>query len=71
MKPLDWLKNILIGLDETANAILRGSPGETISARAWREQWRIVPLLDTLFWFDPDHCRTSFEARFTRTESST
>lgn len=62
MKPLEWLKNILIGLDQTGNAILRGDPDETISSRAWREQWRIVPLLDRLFWWDHDHCRTSFVA---------
>ncbi len=68
MKPAEWLKNVLIGLDQFANTVIRGDPDETISSRAWRERWRIVPLLDAIFWFDPDHCRASFEAEFVRRE---
>lgn len=66
MKPLAWLKNMLIALDQLLNTLLRGDPDETISSRAYRQRWRIVPLLDAVFWFDPDHCRTSFEAEFVR-----
>jgi len=44
-----------------------------MSAAAWRlEQkgrWQgklLRPLIDKLFWFDPDHCRTSHESELTR-----
>jgi len=66
VKPLDWLKNLLIAVDQLANTLLRGDPDETISSRAYREKWRIVPLIDAVFWFDPEHCRTSFESEFVR-----
>jgi hypothetical protein len=41
--------------------LLAGHPNESLSGRAWRTQssWRFV--IDTLFWFDPDHCRIAHE----------
>lgn len=62
MTPRDWLKNMLIGLDQLANTVIGGAPDETISSRAWREGWRIVPLIDALFFFELDHCRRAFES---------
>ena len=50
------------------NAILRGSPDETLSSRAHRMRMKGQPVwgwtagvIDVLFWFDKDHCRTSWE----------
>jgi hypothetical protein len=61
------LKHILIALDQLVNAIFGGWPDETISSRAWRwekDGVRSWPrgLIDALFFFDPDHCRESFES---------
>lgn len=68
--------NILIAIDQLVYVLLtlgRGDPDETMSAAAWRlEQNRhwagrlFRPMIDTLFWFDPDHCRTSYESELAR-----
>ena len=64
--------NWLIAFDQLVFATLtlgHSSPDETLSAAAWR--WALSgkilgrvlrPLIDALFWFDPDHCCTSFES---------
>lgn len=64
--------NILIALDQFLFCLVtlgRASPDETMSAAAWRLErdgrWagRVFrPLIDTLFFFDPGHCRASFES---------
>lgn len=51
---------IAFGFDQTANAALGGSHDEKISSRAFRcGWWRVVAFIDGLFFFDPDHCRSS------------
>ena len=67
-----WVKNVLIGLDQLANALIGGYPDETISAEAWRRgkasaawnAYRIV--IDKLFWFDSQHCFQSYISEFER-----
>ena len=49
-------------LSQLLNVILlNGHPNESLSGRAWRTQsfWRYV--IDTVLWFDKDHCRVSHE----------
>lgn len=68
------LLNLLVALDQLAWVILslgNGSPDETISAAAWRMEMQgklagrvLRPLIDALFWFDPDHCRKSYISEF-------
>jgi hypothetical protein len=63
--------NILIALDQFIFSLitLGGSePMETISAAMWRLETHgklvgmiMRPTIDTLFWFDPDHCQVSYE----------
>lgn len=61
------LKRILIAVDQLANAICNGWPDETLSSRAWRwekngkRRWPRM-VIDALFFFDPDHCRESYES---------
>lgn len=60
-------KRILIALDQLINALCNGWPDETISSRAWRWEQRGKrswprKLIDGLFFFDPDHCRESYES---------
>ena len=51
--------NVLIGLDQWANAILGGDPQETISSRAGRQEntrfWA-RSLCRFLNWLEPNHC---------------
>lgn len=68
------LLNFLIALDQLAWVVLtlgNGLPDETISAAAWRMEGQgkvagfiLRPLIDTLLWFDPDHCRKAYNAEF-------
>ena len=64
-----WGIQVLLGIDQLANAILAGSSEETISARSYRMAARPDPkrrwvlarkFIDKLFWFDDDHCHMAW-----------
>ena len=64
-----YLLNVLIAIDQLVNVILcGGQPDETMSSNVWRMEqagkpWGFMrPVIDTLFFFDPDHCATSYMA---------
>lgn len=66
-----YIKNNLIAIDQLANAICRGEPDETLSSRAWRlehERGRKWPriLIDTLLFFDRNHCYQSYLSEIER-----
>ena len=66
-----YIKNILIGIDQLANAIFCGEPDETLSSRAYRldkERGRKLPriLIDLLLWFDKDHCHQAYLSEIDR-----
>lgn len=62
------MKQSLIALDQFLNAFFfRGWADETLSARAYRnasngkEKWqRIMRVIDTIFFWEPNHCEASF-----------
>ncbi len=61
------IKQILIAIDQLFNALLGGYADETLSSRAWRLYTRdrlsgriLKPVIDTLFFFDKDHCYNAF-----------
>lgn len=68
------LKNVLIGIDQTVNCAIRlsdgfGKPDETLSARAWRlraDHPRLCVWIDRVMFFDPSHCRESYESEVLR-----
>lgn len=65
-----WL-NLAIAIDQLANTIFRGEPDETLSSRAFRleqERGRKWPrlLIDTLFFFDKNHCYESYLSEIER-----
>jgi len=70
------IKQILIAFDQFLNALLFGGwADETMSSAAWRMEqdgyfWgRFVrPLIDTLFFFQPNHCQKSFESERLRNQ---
>ncbi len=58
-------KNVLIAVDQLANALLAGWPDETLSSRAWRwEQHGVRSWLrrciDHLFFWEDQHCYQSY-----------
>lgn len=56
-----WLLQSLIALDQFCNAFFCGGwADETLSSRAYREYPRLAKIIDTLLWFDPEHCKTSY-----------
>ncbi len=71
---MTYVKCVLIALDQLANTVAGGYPDETLSARCWRLRLRkpwcyLRAVIDGLFFFDPDHCRTSFESEVARKHS--
>ena len=66
-------KNVLIALDQLANALANGAPDETLSSRAHRARmagkpgWgRVADFIDRLFFWDQDHCRESWKSELQR-----
>jgi hypothetical protein len=74
MKPiLRYLLNILISLDQLANVILLGAPDETLSSRAYRARNKpfgkiTYPLINFLFFWQDDHCKSAYESEILRKE---
>ena len=73
MKLKTYLYNLAVMLDQAVNTILCGFPDETISARAYRRasdgiRWGIVArkVIDTIFFFDPNHCYESYKSEHHR-----
>jgi hypothetical protein len=62
-----YVFNVLLGIDQLANALLGGYADESISARAYRNRknafWMQAQLLiDLLFFWSPDHCERAYWA---------
>ncbi|MDO8931477.1 MAG: hypothetical protein Q7U97_03705 [Rhodocyclaceae bacterium] len=60
-----WLRNVLVGIDQLANAIAGGDPDETISSRAAKRRQTCKAcdwLCRILEKIDPRHCAESLEA---------
>ena len=64
--------NLMISTDQFVFSLItlgRSDPDETMSSAAYRleQEGRLQgklfrPLIDKLFWFDPEHCKKSWEA---------
>lgn len=58
---MNWLIRVGDAFSQLVNtALLNGHPNESISGRAWRTQSVWYKVIDTVLWFDPEHCRTSY-----------
>lgn len=62
------LAQTLIALDQLANAICGGWADETLSSRAYRESPRAEKFINTLFFWDKDHCYESYVSEQLRTQ---
>ena len=77
MKLKQYVLNILIAFDQLVNALILGQPNETISSRAWRCKdtssfWKFMrKLIDTIFFWQKDHCYYSFIAEVERHQITT
>lgn len=64
------LRQVAVALDQLANTLLGGWADESISARAYRlgalrgsKGWmKVQDVLDTLFFWDPSHCESAYQA---------
>lgn len=64
---MTYLSRIAIAIDQLVNVVLcNGQPDETMSSNAWRMEQAGKPwgfmrrVIDAIFFFDPDHCATSY-----------
>jgi len=64
-----WFR-VLIAIDQFMNVlVLNGNPDQTVSGhvgyKSWttgKTRWRVAEkFINTLFWFDPNHCRKSID----------
>ena len=72
----NYIKNVLIGIDQLANAIFCGSVDETLSSRAYRldiERGRKWPrfIIDAILFFDKDHCHQAYLSEIERKQLPT
>lgn len=77
MKLKQYIINILVAFDQFVNVLFLGQPDETISSRAWRCKdsssfWKFMrKLIDTIFFWQKDHCYYSFIAEVERHQITT
>ena len=71
---MHWLKQVAVAVDQLVNALTPGGwADETISARCWRLRqrrgWNVARLvIDTILFFDPNHCEESYISEQKRTQ---
>lgn len=64
---------VLVAVDQLANAVLGGWADETMSARCWRLRgfrpycW-LRPVIDKLFFWQPNHCKSAYESERLRSQ---
>ena len=68
-----WIFQILIGIDQLANALAGGYADETLSSRAHRMRekgqpyWRwTAGLIDALFFWQKGHCEAAWHSEMKR-----
>lgn len=54
------MKQVLIAVDQLVNTLLGGWADETLSSRAYRNEWKVCQLIDILFFWDVAHCKESY-----------
>lgn len=70
MKHPDFMQ-ILIAIDQLINTLFCGYADETLSSRSYRHyrdgdrKWPKI-LIDSILFFDKDHCKTSYESEMLR-----
>ena len=59
-----YLRNVLVSVDQLANALLAGYPDETLSARSWRcrdkKRWALMIKVINFLTHNPHQCELAF-----------
>lgn len=68
----NYVINLLIAIDQLGTTLVGGYPDETMSSYAYRLNIHGKPfgfmrrVIDTLFFWQADHCRQAYESERTR-----
>lgn len=67
------IKQVAIAFDQLVNTLLGGYADETMSSRCWRlrqgQPYKVLrPIVDTIFFWEPNHCQASYESEIRRTQ---
>jgi hypothetical protein len=57
---MKYLIRLADALSQLANTVIGGHPNESLSGRAYRTRSVWMFVIDTLFWFDVDHCKHAY-----------
>ena len=70
---MNYFLRLLLAIDQLLNVLLcNGEPDETMSSAAYRMERDgrffgfMRPVIDTLFWFQPQHCKKAYESELLR-----
>lgn len=70
---MNYFLRVLLAIDQLLNvAICNGEPDETMSSAVYRMErdgrfWGFMrPVIDRLFWFQPNHCKKAYESELLR-----
>lgn len=63
---------VLVALDQVVNTLLGGWADETLSSRAHRRALRgktgVAWVIDHIFFWQDEHCKTAYESELERTQ---
>lgn len=61
---------VLVAVDQLINTLIGGYADETLSARAHRRRLRgkggVAKVIDCLFFWQDEHCKTAYESELKR-----
>lgn len=57
-----YFKQVFVAVDQLFNALVGGWADESFSSACHRENPRIARIIDAILFFDPEHCRMSYES---------
>ena len=70
---MSYLLRVALAIDQLLNVLLcNGEPDETMSSAVYRMErdgrfWGFMrPVIDRLFWFQPNHCKKAYESELLR-----
>ena len=50
-------------------ALLNGDANESISGRSYRENWNSTKIIDSLIFWDDEHCKTAYYSDLARAKT--
>lgn len=72
-RAVSYFLRVLLAIDQLINVVVcNGQPDETMSSAAYRMErdgrfWGFMrPVIDRLFWFQPNHCHCAYQAELLR-----